>query len=94
MKPRLDSLPMTHEDTAIWCHVFLKAGGWPEWTHGRFQRSDRRDADLMYKLQLAFCLFEDFDQAEIWSACFRADILRGDWKRVEFVSGLDITNCA
>ena len=50
MKPRLDSLPMTHEDTAIWCHVFLKAGGWPEWTHGRFQRSDRRDADLMYEL--------------------------------------------
>jgi len=47
MKPRLDSLPMTHEDTAIWCQVFLKAGGWPEWSHGRFQRADRRDADLM-----------------------------------------------
>ena len=42
-----ESGPMTHEDRAIWSRVFLKAGGWPEWSRGRFQRADRRDADIM-----------------------------------------------
>ena len=101
MKPRLDCLPLSAEDTDIWHLVVDRFYGLSDcsryafvglWTRSLTQ--GRRDADLMYKLQLAFCLFEDFDQAEIWSACFRADILRGDWKRVEFVSGLDITNCA
>ena len=95
MKPRLESAALTDEDCVALVFIGEKRGhcGLLE-AHGRYLEADRRDADLMYKLQLAFCLFEDFDQAEIWSACFRADILRGDWKRVEFVSGLDITNCA
>jgi hypothetical protein len=77
MKPRLDSLPMTPEDTAIWCHVFLKAGGWPEWSHGSFQRSDRSDAALMLALTHSWHWLRSrgCTKAEWWNAV-RKDVGR------------------
>lgn len=51
MKPRLESLPLTAEDVAIWCEVYLRAGRWPERGVVPAVTADRRDADLMWITQ-------------------------------------------
>lgn len=46
MKP-LARMPLTAEDTAIWCRVYLRSGRWPQFGATAAAAADRRDADVM-----------------------------------------------
>lgn len=88
MKHRLPVMTWTLEDSAI-----ILRGSTARWAStlralGLVQ--DIRDADLMYGLMRSRTVFGESAQLGIWSACLRADVLRGDWKRIEYVTGLRV----
>lgn len=50
MRSRQPPAPLTEDDCAIWCEVYLRAGRRPERGVVPAVNADRRDADLMFEL--------------------------------------------
>jgi hypothetical protein len=55
MRP-LPTAPLTLEDTAIWCVVYLRRGRRPEYGIGPASRADSSDAELMFQAQRVPCV--------------------------------------